>query len=82
MRQVEGMMKVTSEELQFSIWYLKQRGYVASDDKSNVTITVQGMEHLETNMPPVEGILALIKATGPSTIPTGSASETVASNPT
>lgn len=69
LRQIESMMQITHEELQFSIWYLKQRGYVASDDKSNVTITVQGMEHLEQNLPSADGILALVKATSPAAAP-------------
>ena len=69
MRQVENMMMITAEELQFSAWYLKQRGFLVSDDKSNVTITVQGMEHLEENMPSVNGIIAMIKATALSNTP-------------
>ena len=62
MRQIENMIQISQEELQFSVWYLKQRGYIISDDKSNLTITVQGMEHLEQNLPPADAVLGMVKA--------------------
>jgi curved DNA-binding protein len=65
MRQIESMIKISQEELQFSIWYLKQRSYVASDDKSNLTITVQGMEHLEQNLPSPDAILSMVRLESP-----------------
>src|SRR5262249_27096415 len=34
MRHLEGMLNATAEELNFALWYLKQRGLVANDDKS------------------------------------------------
>jgi curved DNA-binding protein CbpA len=61
-RGVEGIVAATSEEIQFSVWYLKQKGLVASDDKSNIYITVQGMEYLESNMPEPDAILPLVKS--------------------
>jgi hypothetical protein len=59
------MIKISQEELQFSIWYLKQRSYVASDDKSNLTITVQGMEHLEQNLPSPDAVLSMVRLESP-----------------
>lgn len=64
MRRVEAMLETTSEGLNFALWYLKQRNLVASDDKSNLLITVEGMDYLETNPPTPEMVMPLIKAVG------------------
>ena len=64
MRRVENILECTSEGLNFALWYLKQRNMVASDDKSNLQITVDGMDYLETNPPTPETIMPLIKASG------------------
>lgn len=61
MRHMEGILRVTSEELLFAIWYLKQRGLVVTDDKSSMEITVDGMDWLEKNQPPRDGVMAFIK---------------------
>jgi hypothetical protein len=62
MRRVENMLETTSEGLNFAIWYLKQRSLVTSDDKSNLLITVEGMDYLETDPPTPETVMPLIKA--------------------
>ncbi|HLH41218.1 MAG TPA: DnaJ domain-containing protein [Bryobacteraceae bacterium] len=62
MRQLENMLETTSDELNFALWYLKQRGLVAMDDKSSLQITVEGMDFLEANQPSPESVLPLIKA--------------------
>lgn len=62
MRRVENMLETTTESLNFALWYLKQRNLVASDDKSNLLITVEGMDFLETNPPAPETVMPLIKA--------------------
>jgi curved DNA-binding protein CbpA len=62
LRQVESMMEITPDELLFSSWYLKQTGLIASDDKSNLMITVRGMDYLEENQPEAQSILALLRA--------------------
>jgi curved DNA-binding protein len=61
-RHLEDMLQITSDELVFVLWYLKQRGLAASDDKSSLQITVDGMDHLERNMPSPEEVMPLIKA--------------------
>jgi len=43
---------------------LKQRSLVTSDDKSNLLITVEGMDYLETNPPTPEMVMPLVKAVG------------------
>jgi hypothetical protein len=64
MRRVENILECTSEGLNFALWYLKQRNMVASDDKSNLQITVEGMDYLETNPPTPETVMPMIKPTG------------------
>jgi len=64
MRRVENILESTSEGLSFALWYLKQRNLVASDDKSNLLITVEGMDYLENNPPTPEVVMPLIKAAG------------------
>jgi len=60
-RQLETMMAIPSEQLQFIIWYLKQKGWVVADDKSNLSITVAGMDVTEANPPKLETIQELLK---------------------
>jgi len=62
-RQLETMMAVPSEQLQFTLWYLKQKGWVVADDKSNLSITVVGMDVLEENLPKLEAIQEMLKVT-------------------
>ncbi len=61
MRRIENMLETTPEGLSFALWYLKQRSLVASDDKSNLMITVEGMDYLETNPPTPEMVMPLFK---------------------
>jgi len=61
MRHLENMFNMTTEQLQFAIWYLKARGHAISDDKSNVQITVEGMDYIDENFPKPEEVLPLLK---------------------
>jgi hypothetical protein len=61
MRIVLGMLKATQEEVNFALWYLKQRNLAVSDDKSNLVITADGMDFLENNPPSKEAVLQFIK---------------------
>jgi hypothetical protein len=63
-RRVENILETTPEGLNFALWYLKQRSLVTSDDKSNLLITVEGMDYLETNPPTPEMVMPLIRAAG------------------
>jgi curved DNA-binding protein CbpA len=62
MRNIENMLNASSEELNFALWYLKQRGFVSTDDKSSLQISVEGMDLLEANRPTQETIMPLVKA--------------------
>jgi len=60
MRHLEGMLQTTNEQLALTLWYLKSRSLAASDDKSNVQITVEGIDFLEANQPVPEIVLPFI----------------------
>jgi len=62
MRHLEVIIEATETELSSALWYLKQRGLAASDDKSSLQITVDGMDFLETNKPAPEDVMVSIKA--------------------
>jgi hypothetical protein len=61
MRYVEAMLNADLDELFFVLWYAKQRGWVSSDDKSNLLITVQGIDYLDSNPPSAAQVLPRIK---------------------
>jgi hypothetical protein len=61
MHQIENMLDADHEELNFALWYLKQRGFAVADDKSNLQISVEGMDFLEQNPPSTEAVMALIR---------------------
>jgi hypothetical protein len=71
MRHLELLLDATTEELSFALWYLKQRSLVASDDKSSLQITVDGMDYLARNPPTPELVMPFIKA--PSAAPAAEA---------
>ncbi|HEX5226775.1 MAG TPA: DnaJ domain-containing protein [Bryobacteraceae bacterium] len=62
MRHLESIVEATASELGSAIWYLKQRGLAASDDKSSLQITVDGMDFLEARKPPAEDVMPYIKS--------------------
>lgn len=61
MRQLENMLETTSDELSSALWYLKQRLLVRNDDKSNLLISVEGVDFLENKQATPAEILPLIK---------------------
>jgi curved DNA-binding protein CbpA len=61
MRHLEIIVEATAAELSSALWYLKQRGLAASDDKSSLQITVDGMDFLENKRPLPEDVMAFIK---------------------
>ena len=63
MRHLDNILIATEEELNFAIWYLKQKGLVESDDKSNLQIAVSGMDYLESKRPAPEVVMPYVKLT-------------------
>ena len=64
MRHLENILEATPEELGSVLWYLKQRGFAASDDKSSLQITVDGMDLLESKRPSPADVMPFIKPAG------------------
>jgi hypothetical protein len=60
-RQMDSMILASVDEVTFALWYLKKRALVINDDKSNLEISVEGMDFLEQNRPPAEAVLPFIK---------------------
>jgi curved DNA-binding protein CbpA len=50
-RMIEAMVNFPAEPMFFALWYLKQRGWVALDDKSCPVITADGMDVVEKSPP-------------------------------
>jgi curved DNA-binding protein CbpA len=61
-RQLDVLLNISPDDLTFTLWYLKQRGLVRSDDKSSLHITVEGMEFLEKNLPSLDAVLPFLKS--------------------
>jgi curved DNA-binding protein CbpA len=61
MRHLELIVEASAAELSSALWYLKQRGLAASDDKSSLQITVAGMDFLESQRPSPDDIMPFIK---------------------
>lgn len=62
MRDIEAMLDASTEELSFVIWYMKQRSWITSDDKSALQITADGMDFLDANPPMPDAVMSCIKA--------------------
>jgi curved DNA-binding protein CbpA len=60
-RHIELIVEASIIRLNSAVWYLKQRGLMASDDKSSLQITVDGMDFLENKRPSPEQVMAFIK---------------------
>lgn len=76
MRHLELIVEATAEELSSAMWYLKQRGLVASDDKSSLQITVDGMDFLESKRPSAEDVMPFIKGSASTAAQTPAPRET------
>jgi curved DNA-binding protein CbpA len=61
LRHLESMIRASADELNFSLWYIKQRGFAVNDDKSSMALTVEGMDYLEKNPPSPEAVMKFIK---------------------
>lgn len=61
-RELEPLLTLTTDELNFTLWFLRQRGLVLIDDKSSMQVTVDGMEYLERQAPGPDDVMAFIRA--------------------
>lgn len=60
-RLVEQIMKITPPEILLTTWYLKSKGLISSDDKSNLIITVEGIDFLEAARPNPAAIRRMLR---------------------
>jgi curved DNA-binding protein len=60
--EFESMMSFPREHLMFTIWYLKEQGYIRQDDKSDYVITSAGVDYVEANLPKNKLVYRLLDA--------------------
>src|SRR5262245_11051173 len=48
---LENLVGCPREHIEFALWYLAQRKYIDRSDGSQVMITADGVDHLESNAP-------------------------------
>jgi curved DNA-binding protein CbpA len=47
LRDLETLLGTPKEQLEFSLWYLRERGYLTRSDSARHTITIKGVEFAE-----------------------------------
>jgi curved DNA-binding protein CbpA len=48
LRELEALLGTPKEHLEFSLWYLKESGYLTRSDSARHTITIKGVEFAES----------------------------------
>jgi curved DNA-binding protein CbpA len=61
--QLEKMMLSAREHLIFTVWYLKDKGYVRQTEDSSYAITSAGVDHVEQGLPKNRVLYKLLKET-------------------
>ena len=69
MRQLEKIVRMSEEEIQLALWYLKTLGWVIVDDKSKMQITAIGVDYLQTHVPDPSAVWPHLKMDAPDTAP-------------
>jgi len=59
---LEDLLGCPRDHLQFSLWYLKEKGYISRDDRGRYAITVTGIDEAETAAAPHVPAERLLKA--------------------
>lgn len=59
--QLENMMVSPREHLLFTVWYLKDKGYVRQTEDSGYAITSAGVDHVEQGLPKNRLMYRLLK---------------------
>lgn len=59
---LEGKMGLPREHLEFTIWYLREKGFVRRDEVNNdIMITSEGVDFVESNLPESRIVYKLLK---------------------
>jgi curved DNA-binding protein CbpA len=59
---LESLVGCPQEHIEFALWYLAQRKYVDRSDGSQIAITADGCDHLESNAPARQAVPRLTAA--------------------
>ncbi len=59
---LELMMSIPREHLEFTAWYLREKGYVRRDDHSELTVTAEGIDFVERRQQDSPLLRRLLKA--------------------
>lgn len=60
--ELETMMWFPREHLMFTVWYLKEKGFIRQDDQSAFLITAEGADYVEQNLPQNRTLYKLLKS--------------------
>jgi hypothetical protein len=58
---LEKLMAFPREHLAFAVWYLKNKQYVTAGENSDIVITSEGIDYLESNLPKSRVAYKLLK---------------------
>jgi curved DNA-binding protein CbpA len=59
---LEGLVGCPQEHIEFALWYLAHRKYIDRSDGSQIAITADGVDHLESNAPVRQAVPRLTAA--------------------
>lgn len=60
--EFENLMSFPREHLMFTLWYLKDSGFLRQDESSNFVITSAGVDYVEKNLSSYETLYRLLKS--------------------
>jgi curved DNA-binding protein CbpA len=79
--ELENLMGFPREHLAFAVWYLRNRQYVTTGESSDIVITSEGIDYLESNLPTSRVAYKLLKGAENGTTRTSSTDEPPAASP-
>jgi curved DNA-binding protein CbpA len=65
MLDLEQIMSMPREHLEFSTWYLRDKGYARREDGGELQITASGVDHVESNLPDNRIVCQLLRLPKP-----------------
>ncbi|HET8549770.1 MAG TPA: J domain-containing protein [Bryobacteraceae bacterium] len=60
--ELETLMSIPREHLMFTLWYLREKQFVRQDEASDFTITAEGCDYVEKELPANRTLYRLLKA--------------------
>ena len=68
---LEKLMGFPREHLAFAVWYLRNKQYITTGESSDIVITSEGIDHLESHLPTSRVAYKLLKGAEKGTIHMG-----------